>query len=223
MNLSAVLKQYKIYLPEKYWKKKTNIFGDLVENLEGIGYQKGFSLSAVPNDFRKFIKTNNFAFESLKYHIENMYNLTGKPVIIIAHSFGNLVTLNTLTKDSSLKDKIKKWIAIAPPFAGDTKAIDNFLHGIEDFDTDIISSIARSEFHKFGQFMMLKSIPTVYELKPNLNIYNQIQSPEYLDFKEAITKRIDLEKKCENGTCTDETKRWTALFLINILKTTFQA
>jgi len=195
------------HLPEKYWKKKTNIFGDLVENLEGIGYQKGFSLSAVPNDFRKFIKTNNFAYESLKYHIENMYNLTGKPVIIIAHSFGNLVTLNTLTKDASLKDKIKKWIAIAPPFAGATKAIDNFLHGIEDFDTDVIPSFARSEFHKFGQFMMLKSIPTVYELKPNLNIYNQIQSPEYLDFKEAIKKRIDLEKKCEKGECTDETKK----------------
>jgi hypothetical protein len=55
--------------------------------------------------------------------------------------------------------------------------------------------------------MMLKSIPTVYELKPNLNIYNQIQSPEYKDFKEAITKRIELEKKCKNGGCTDETKK----------------
>lgn len=53
---------------------------------------------------------------------------------------------------------------------------------------------------------MLKLIPTVYELKPNLNIYNQIKSPEYLDFKEAITKRIDLEKKCKNRGCTNATK-----------------
>lgn len=194
------------HFPESLWKKKTNIFGDLVENLEDIGYQKGFSLSAVPNDFRKFIKTNNFAYESLKFHIENMYQLTGKPVIIIAHSFGNLVTLNTLTKDKSLKDKIRKWIAIAPPFAGATKAIDNFLHGIDDFDTLIIPNFARSEFHKFGQFMMLKSIPTVYELKPNLNLYNQMQKPEYTDFKDAIIKRILLEKQCKEG-CTDEIKK----------------
>jgi len=76
----------------------TNIFGDLAKGLVDMGYSKGFSLSAVPYDFRRFIATNDFAYKTLEYHIDRMTKLTGKPVIIIAHSFGNLVTLNALQK-----------------------------------------------------------------------------------------------------------------------------
>lgn len=153
-------------LPREVWEKKSNIFYKLVNNLIELGYEKGFSLAGIPNDFRKFISSNDFAFNSLKYHIENMYSLTGKPVIIIAHSFGNLVILNALNKNETLKNKIKKWISIAPPFAGATKAVDYFLHGISDFNFDVIQGVTRSEFELFGQFIMLKSIPTVYELRP---------------------------------------------------------
>ena len=67
----------------------TNIFGLLAKRLVERGYTKGFSLSAVPYDFRRFISTNTFAYKALEYHIDRMYTLTGKPVIIIAHSFGN--------------------------------------------------------------------------------------------------------------------------------------
>ena len=191
-------------LPEKFWKEDTNVFFSLVEKLEDSGYQKGFSLAGVPNDFRKFLHSNNFATESLKYHIENMYSLTGKPVIIVAHSFGNLVTLNALTKEKSLKDKIKKWISIAPPFAGATNAIDYFLHGIPDFNREIKEHIIRTEFHGFGQSIMLKSVPVVYELKPNLYLYNLLQKAEYTEFKEALKERISLENRCRDEQCSKE-------------------
>ena len=183
-------------------KQKANVFGELATSLEDIGYTKGFSLGAIPNDFRKFIPTNTFAYESLKYQIKKMYSDTGKPVTIIAHSFGNLITLNTLTKDKTLADKIKKWISLAPPFAGATKAIEYFLHGIKDFNNDF--NIFKTEFKLFGQYMMLKSIPTVYELKP-FNIFSELfTNSEYKDFGDAIKERIKLEKLCKDKQCTTQ-------------------
>ncbi len=83
--------------------------------------------------------------------------LQEKKVIIIVHSFGTLNTLNNLIykENKDLIPKIKKFIAIGPPFAGATKLLDAFLHGLKDFDGMLTS------FHKFGQFLMLKSIPTL--------------------------------------------------------------
>lgn len=183
-------------------RKKTNVFGDFVEKLTDIGYEKGFSLAAVPNDYRKFISTNEFANKALTYHIERMYKLTGKPVVIIAHSFGNLITLNALNQNKNLTNKIKKWISLAPPFAGATKAIKYFLHGIKDFNNDF--TIFKTEFKLFGQYMMLKSIPTVYELKP-FNIFSELfDSEEYKDFGDAIRERIKLEKLCKSKQCTPQ-------------------
>lgn len=185
---------------------QTNVFGTLVKNLTDLGYKTGFSLGAIPNDFRKFISTNNFAFESLKFLINHMNIITGKPIIIIAHSFGNLVTLNALNKDNNLKTKIKKWISLAPPFAGATKAVDNFLHGIADFNQPVegVKGYLRTEFEKFGQFIMLKSIPTVYELKPKADFWNLYNDINYKDFWTAIEERLELEKNCKNTNCDKE-------------------
>jgi len=197
--------------------KSSLVFENIINRLINEGYESGFSLAAVPYDFRKFISTNNFAYRSLKYHIERMFNLTGKPVVIIAHSFGNLVTLTTLNKlikeDENIKNMVKKWISIAPPFAGATKAADNFLHGINDFDftksiktKDIFSEIIGGgvTFEKFGQNIMLKSIPTVYELRPFTIFSKLFSSEDYTDFANAIRKRIDLEKNCRDKECSIE-------------------
>ena len=196
-----------LYCPKE--SSQADVFMQMSNYLINQGYKKGFSLSGVPNDFRKFINTNKFANEALKYHIERMFNLTGKPVIIIAHSFGNLVTLDTLTKlsnDEKFKNKIKKWISLAPPFAGATKAIEYFLHGMDDFDKDLPFSaiFGYLRFERFGQKIMLKSIPTIYELKP-FSIFSELfNNTEYLDFADAIRERISLEKKCRDYACSME-------------------
>ena len=184
----------------------TNIFGELAKGLVDMGYKKGFSLSAVPYDFRRFIATNEFAFDALKYHIERMYSLTGKPVVIIAHSFGNLITLNALTKLSNEENflkKIKKWISLAPPFAGATKAIDNFLYGTDDFNVDTLWK-GMIEFERFGQSLMIRSVPTVYELKPFKIFWNIFNSNDfYTEFAEAIRERLELEKICHDNKNAD--------------------
>ena len=75
-NQVAESKQSKILQPliisQKKKQKKKNVFGELVSTLEEIGYVKGFSLAAIPNDYRKFISSNTFAYEALNYHIDQM-------------------------------------------------------------------------------------------------------------------------------------------------------
>ena len=105
--------------------------------LINLGYNYGFNLGAIPNDFRRFVSTNNFATKVFRYLIESFYENTGKPVIIIAHSFGNLITLNNLIskENQDLIPKIKKFISIGAPFAGSTELLNAYLHNYDAFDT----------------------------------------------------------------------------------------
>ena len=176
----------------------TRVFEDMIKNLTSMGYKEGFSLGSIPYDFRRFIVTNEFEKKVFRFQIENLYNITGKKVIIIAHSFGTLITLNNLIykENKDLIPKIKKFIAIGPPFAGATKLLDAFLHGLKDFDQGLTS------FHKFGQFLMLKSIPTLTELKPFPFISHLFSDEYYSDFAKAIRQRLNMENICSSKECS---------------------
>ena len=76
----------------------TKIFQDIISSLKYLGYDYGFSIGGVPNDFRRFITTNQVTTKTFRYLIQRLYENTGKPVIIISHSFGNLVTLSNFIK-----------------------------------------------------------------------------------------------------------------------------
>ena len=174
--------------------KGSKVYGDIIDSLKYIGYEPGFSLGGVPNDFRKFVATNSFATNVFRYLIESFYNYTGKKVVIFAHSFGNLIALHNLVSEENkdLLPKIKKFVAIGPPFAGATKLLTGYLHGLKDFD-HILSS-----FHPFGQSLLFKSVPTATELRP-LPIFSKLlKNPEYKEFIEAINERLTLEKKYIN-------------------------
>ncbi len=68
----------------------------LSEKLIARGYKEGFSLAGLPNDYRRFLATNNFAFNVFRLQINKLYQNTGKPVVIVAHSYGTLLTLTNL-------------------------------------------------------------------------------------------------------------------------------
>ena len=57
--------------------KKSKVYGDIIDSFKYIGYEPGFSLGGVPNDFRKFVATNSFATDVFRYLIESFYNLQG--------------------------------------------------------------------------------------------------------------------------------------------------
>ena len=123
-------------------------------------------------------------------------------------------TLNNLinNENKDLLPKIKKFIAIGPPFVGATKLLDAFLHGIEDFNAYIII-----EFQKFGQFLMLKSVPTIAELRP-LPIISKLFSDDYYsEFAQAIRERLSLEesfslKNLTNDEIFEKSKLFNNLF-----------
>ena len=182
--------------------KKSRVFGDVINLYKNIGYNFGFSLGAIPNDFRKFVATNKFATDSFRYLIESFYNNTGKKVILIAHSFGNLITLHNLIakENQDLIPKIKKFVSIGPPFAGATKLLYAYLHDLKDFN----NNFPLTRFYTFGQSLLFKSAPVLSELKP-LPIFSKLKDDkQYSLFVKAIKERMELEKCLIYKNCSEK-------------------
>ena len=96
-----------------------------------------------------FLPTNNFVTKVFKSQINRLYKNTGKPFVIVAHSYGTLLTLTNLLKNennTTFMKQIRKFIVMASPFSGAKKLLDVFLHEIKDFYNRITS------YPLFGQY-----------------------------------------------------------------------
>ena len=182
------------------------------------GYKEGFSLAGLPNDYRRYLATNSFAYNVFRLQINKLYKNTGKPVVIVAHSYGTLLTLTNLLiqNNRELLPKIKKFVAIAPPFAGSSKLLDIFLHGMNEWTKgfEVLGSQFKvTNYNVFGQNMMYKSLPTITELRP-LPIAAKIFTDQaYKQLGDAIKERINYENQCRNNYCvTNATPRFDSLF-----------
>ena len=183
------------------------------------GYKEGFSFGAIPNDYRRYLASNNFATKVFESQINRLYLNTGKPVVIVAHSYGTLLTLTNLIKkkgNNSFLSKIKKFVAIAPPFAGATKLLDAFLHGLNDWNKEIDiagQKVKITNYNIFGQQFMYKTLPTITELRP-LSIAAKIfTDSKYSELGAAIKARIETERDCKSTNCAANTiKTKTAKF-----------
>lgn len=186
-------------------------FNLISKNLIKRGYKEGFSLGAIPNDYRRYLYTNNFATKVFESQINRLYQNTGKPVVIVAHSYGTLLTLTNLLKkkeDKSFLKKIKKFVAMAPPFAGATKLLDVFLHGTDDFnkvfETHLYNwniKIYLVHYSLFGQYLMYKALPTIMELRPQSIAAQIFTDSSYNDLGNAIKDRLEIERICKNKNC----------------------
>ena len=88
---------------------KLQIHTIISKNLINQKYKEGFSLAALPIDYRRYLSANNFASEVFRFQINNkFYKNTGKPVIIIVNSYGTLLTLTNLLKNEKDKEFMKK-------------------------------------------------------------------------------------------------------------------
>ena len=182
-------------------------YGAMTNSLIKRGYKEGFSLGGLPNDYRRYLATNNFATQVFKDQINRLYSNTGKPVVVVAHSYGCLLTLTNLLKEKSNQSflkKIKKFIAIGPPFSGATKLMDAFFHGLTTWNKEIElfgKKIVVSNYNIFGQLLMYKTLPTITELRP-LSIAAKIFTDnKYTKLGEAIRERINAETKCKKSDC----------------------
>jgi len=102
--------------------------------LIAMGYQVGLTLYGAPYDWRKTTVTNGVSL-ALNETVKQIYNLTGKPSLLVAHSlgsFGSLNLLNTLSQEE--KDKyVANYVTITNALNGSPKTTMSFIGGDAEY------------------------------------------------------------------------------------------
>ncbi|XP_053282957.1 group XV phospholipase A2 [Pleuronectes platessa] len=106
-------------------------FFTIVEALEGWGYTRDDDVRGAPYDWRKAPNENKEYFLALQKMIEEMSKKAGGPVVLIAHSMGNMYTLYFLNQQpQAWKDHyIKAFICLGAPWAGVAKTLRVIISG----------------------------------------------------------------------------------------------
>jgi hypothetical protein len=181
------------YFNEMFNAGDSKGFINLTNSLKKEGYSYGFSLAALAYDFRKFIHSNSNISASFNKLVNMLYSQTGKKVIILAHSLGSNNSLKLINDlDDNLRNKIKRFVAIGPPFAGASKVLEFMTKSSADFK----ANVGNMEFDikPLGQKLFIPFTPFSYELSPKAVFTGLTKDPRYTDFIYAILERINLEK-----------------------------
>ncbi|XP_034390336.1 phospholipase A2 group XV [Cyclopterus lumpus] len=117
-------------------------FFTIVQALVEWGYTRDNDIRAAPYDWRKAPNENKEYFLALQKLIEEMAENAGEPVVLIAHSMGNLYTLYFLNQQpQAWKDRyIKSFISLGPPWAGVAKTLRVIISG-DNNHIPVISSL----------------------------------------------------------------------------------
>ncbi|CAL8358543.1 unnamed protein product [Lota lota] len=100
-------------------------FFSLVQAFVEWGYTRDDDVRGAPYDWRKAPNENKPYFLALQQMIEEMADKAGGPVVLIAHSMGNMYTLYFLNhQPQAWKDRyIKSFVALGAPWAGVAKTL----------------------------------------------------------------------------------------------------
>ena len=178
-------------------------FRSFTDSLVREGYSLGFSFAAMPYDFRKFIHSNSNIMTSFNELVNILYSQTGKKVIIIALSLGSNYSLKLINDlDDNFSSKIKRFVAIGPPFAGGSKVIEFMTKSSSEFKLNIMEM----EFNvtPLAQKLIVPFTPVSYELSPKALFSELTKDPRYNQFISAILERINLEKAIDKDDQIDD-------------------
>ena len=180
----------------------------VIQNYRKMGYKDGFSAAGVSFDYRRYIHSNKFFENSLIYEINRLYRNTGKKVVIITHSLGGLLVLaNLFRMREDIKNKIKSFVPIVPPFAGASHLLEAYLYGLTDFNTEIkIGNFFDFKviLTKFSESMYFSYAPVVAELRPQYSLIEELMKPEYNKLKLAVEELLQVEKECWDKNCPED-------------------
>lgn len=167
----------------KHMASATHGFLGILNKLKTMGYREGFSLAAIPYEFKEAFCQNEYFKEAFKSHVERLFTLTGKKVIIVAHSYGNLNSHYQFLADPEFyTNRIAHFISIAAPFAGTGKG--EFL--IERGSNEFIESTLGLDYSRFSQSQHMITTLSGLMLR-RFNFFDSIKDIDS-DLKEAFSK-----------------------------------
>lgn len=184
------------------FNKTTQGFLNITKKLVSSGYSRGFSLAAAGYDFKEAECDNKILSQQFYNLIKMLYANTGKQVIIIAHSYGNINTnylLNFHPNKDELKSMVKHVISIAPPLAGSSKVDQLLVSGSNEFDlANKFNGFIDVSFDRTYQSISSPFLRSGFQLN-NIDYYSLLDNNTYYkDLIDAIQERIEYEKCLEN-------------------------
>ncbi|XP_056273721.1 group XV phospholipase A2 [Pseudoliparis swirei] len=159
-------------------------FFPLVQAMVDWGYTRDDDVRGAPYDWRKAPNENKEFFLELQKMVEDMAEKTGGPVVIIAHSMGNMYTLYFLNhQPQAWKDRyIKSYISLGAPWAGVAKTLRVIISG-DNNRIPVISSLKiRSQQRTASSTSWLFPNPKYW---PNDQVFVQTPTANYtvLDYE----------------------------------------
>lgn len=154
------------------------------ENLARMGYVSGLTMQALPMDFRQSYQMNNLS-KKMMSTVKNMKDLTGKKVVMIAHSLGNLnMYYNLMRIPTKTRQKyVERVVSIAPPFLGSVKVLQDFSFGTAEYFKWNLGI----DFEHFGK--VVGGLQSMYEQLPT-DTYWKHHDKEWI---KQILRRKDYE------------------------------
>eukprot|EP00742_Colponemidia_sp_Colp-10_P005527 GILJ01005905.1.p1 GENE.GILJ01005905.1~~GILJ01005905.1.p1 ORF type:complete len:710 (+),score=79.17 GILJ01005905.1:45-2132(+) len=155
------------------------------EALLAEGHVAGYTIGGMPYDWRLPVYATGVE-KRLPRLIEDLHRSTGKRVVIIAHSMGNLNVLNALNQlEQRYKDMhIQKWISINAPWMGSVDSIETLISGTEMLDLGWFG------FGRDAQKRMMGAWGGLYELIPK----NTLQENENQAWYKELLSRLEMER-----------------------------
>lgn len=176
-------------MPTELASQGTAAFAKWIDPLLKVGYKFGVTVQALPYDFRIDTRENllNQKFGKV---VNDMNEMFGKKVVIVAHSMGNLQVANYLWNlDQEEKDKkIARYIAIAPSYLGAIKPVIAML----GMDSSLSFNIIIGKIGLTEDFYL----KCAFKYKGMFNLFPQniFKAHKDKNYMKAIMQKIQAEK-----------------------------
>jgi hypothetical protein len=180
-------------LDKNFYFGKQAIYGAkyIKEHLLELGYQIGYNLFSVPLDWRRTTKDPHNQ-TLLKDAVDVAYKINNKPVILMAHSYGNLVSVDylyTLSPEEK-KQKIARLMSIGAPYLGSSKIVKPLILGNDEFNI-YVKLVINLYVSMENQKIFQNGSPAVFHVMPRMFwIIHKEQ-----DWFKAILTRARIENK----------------------------